>query len=83
MERALRAKWKLNPKSELMAQSTPQQHVLVEVEFATIAGCARAMCNAAHMNDRIHILVANEVPMYSTALINLVVNKDKSQTHYQ
>ena len=83
MECALGADWKLNLKWEFTACSTPQQNGLVEVEFATIAGRANAMCNAAHMNDRICILVANEVLMHSTALGNLVVNKDQSQTHYQ
>ena len=83
VERASGADWKLNPKWEFTARSTPQQNGLVEVEFATIAGRARAMCNAAHMNDKICILVANEVLMYSTALGNLVVDKDQSQTHYQ
>ncbi len=53
------------------------------MEFATIAGWARAMCNAAHMSDKICILVANEVLMYSTALGNLVVDKDQTMTHYQ
>ena len=63
--------------------STPQQTSLVEVEFATISGHARAMCNAANMNERVHILIANEVLMFSTALCNLVMNKDNSMTHHQ
>jgi hypothetical protein len=83
VERASGADWKLTPKWEFMAHSTPQQNGLVEVEFATIAGRARAMCNAAHMSDRIRILVTNEVLTYSTALSNLVVDKDKALMHFQ
>jgi len=37
VECASGAKWKLTPKWEIMARSTPQQNSLVEVEFATIA----------------------------------------------
>ncbi len=55
---------------------------MVEVVFTIIAGHARAIYNAAHMGDRVYILVANEVLAY-TALGNLVVDKDKSQTHCQ
>ena len=83
VERASGADWKLTPKWEFTARSTPQQNGLVEVEFATIAGRARAMCYAAHMSDRIRILVANEVLTYNTALSNLVVDKDKERTHFQ
>ncbi len=56
--------------------STYQQNGLIEVEFATIAGHARAMCNAANMIEKICILVANEVLTYHTALGNLVMDKD-------
>lgn len=83
VERATGAEWKLNPKWEFMARSTRQQNGLVEVEFATIARRARAMCNAARMSDRVCILQANEVLMYSTALGNLVMDKDCTSTHYQ
>ena len=50
-----------NTQWEFTVCSTLQQNGLVEVEFATIAGRARAMCNAAHMSDSIQILVTNEV----------------------
>eukprot|EP00804_Cyclotella_cryptica_P028830 CCRYP_019720-RA/>CCRYP_019720-RA protein AED:0.58 eAED:0.63 QI:0/0/0/0.5/1/1/4/0/888 len=83
VERATGADWKLNPKWEFTARSTPQQNGLVEVEFATIAGRARAMCNAANMSAKVRILVANEVLSYSTALGNLVVDKDCRQTRYK
>ncbi len=83
VERASGAEYKLNPKLEFTMCSTPQRNGMVEVEFATIAGRARAMCYAAHMNDRICILDANEVLLYSAVLGNLVVDKDKSQTHCQ
>ena len=83
MEDESRSDWKLNPKWEFTMHSTPQQNGLVEVEFATIANHAMAMCNAAHMNDRLCILFAKEVPIYSAALGDLVVNKEMSQTHYQ
>eukprot|EP00804_Cyclotella_cryptica_P006706 CCRYP_008640-RA/>CCRYP_008640-RA protein AED:0.60 eAED:-0.00 QI:0/0/0/0.2/1/1/5/0/1261 len=83
VERATGADWKLNPKWEFTARSTPQQNGLVEVEFATIAGRARAMCNAANMNAKVRILVANEVLSYSTAFGNLVVDKDCRQTRYE
>ncbi len=63
-------------------ERTPHQNGLVEVEFAIISCFTSAICNAAHMNNRICILVANAVLMYSTALGNLAVDKDKSQTHY-
>ena len=59
VECASGAEWKLSPKWEFTACSTPQQNGLVEVEFATIAGHAKIMCNASNMCDRIHILVAN------------------------
>jgi hypothetical protein len=77
------ADWNLAPKWEFTACSTPQQNGLVEVEFTTIVGRARAMCNAAHMSDRIQIFVVNEVLTYSTALSNLVIDKDKALMHYQ
>ena len=56
---------------------------LIEVEFATIASCASAMYNAPNMGDCIHILVANEVHMYSTALGKLVTDKDRAKMHNQ
>ncbi len=40
---------KLNLVWEFTARNTPWQNGLVEVEFAAIAGRARAMCNAANM----------------------------------
>eukprot|EP00804_Cyclotella_cryptica_P000019 CCRYP_013697-RA/>CCRYP_013697-RA protein AED:0.44 eAED:-0.15 QI:0/0/0/0.5/1/1/2/0/583 len=83
MERATGADWKLNPKWEFTARSTPQQNGLVEVEFATIAGRGRAMCNTANMSAKVRILVANEALSYSTALGNLVVDKDCRQTRYE
>lgn len=61
---------KLNPKREIMECRSPWQNGLVEVEFATVACHTRAMCNAANMNDKIHILVANEVTVYSTSPVN-------------
>jgi hypothetical protein len=62
---------------EFTVCSAPQQNGLVEVEFVTIARCTRAMCNAACMSDRVGILPANEVLLYSTALGNLVLEKDR------
>ena len=83
MECTSGAEWKLSPKWEFTECITLQQSGFFEVAFATIAGRARAMCNVANMSDRICILVANEVFTYSTALGNLIVDKDKLQTHYQ
>jgi hypothetical protein len=83
VEHAWGAEWKLTQKWEFTVCSTPQQNCLVEVEFTTIAGHARAMCNAAHMSDHICIPVASKVLKYSTALSNVVVDKDKALMHYQ
>jgi hypothetical protein len=51
VESATGNEWKLNPKLEFMTCSTPQLNGFVEVEFATIAGCAMTMCNVANMNN--------------------------------
>ena len=48
VEHASGSDLKLNLKWEFTAHSTPQQNGLVEVEFATIAGHARTMCNVAN-----------------------------------
>ena len=80
VERASGSDWKLNPKWEFTARSTPQQNGLVEVEFATIAGRARAMCNAANMPLDVRTWLANEVLMHSTALGNLQVDKGQSKS---
>lgn len=47
----------------ILAISTLQQNGLVAVKFDTIAGCTRAICNAANMDDMIHMLVTNKVLM--------------------
>ena len=83
VERAESADWKLNPTWEFTARNTPQQNGLVEVEFATIAGRARAMCNAANMNDSVRVRLSNEALSHSTALGNLVVDKGHNKTRYE
>ena len=63
------ADWMLHPMWNFTVCSTLKQNGLVEVEFATIARRARAMCN--------------EILIYSTVLGNLVMDKDGTQFHYQ
>lgn len=52
--------------------STPQQNGLVDIEFATIAACARAMCSAAHLGDQTHF-GGKQGTYISAALGNLVI----------
>jgi hypothetical protein len=68
--RAKDSDWMLKFQAEFTARNTPQQNGLVEVKIATIAGRARAMCNAAHMNNETRHYIANKVLSYSTDLDN-------------
>ena len=83
VERAESADWQLKCSYEYTSRNTPQQNGRVEVQFATIAGTARAMCNAANMPEEISIKVSNEVLAHSTSLGNLVVDKDHKRTRFE
>ena len=80
VERAESADWKLKCNWEFTSRSTPQQNGLVEVQIATIAGRARAMCNAANMPEAVRVQVSCEVLSHSTELGNLVVDKGHKRT---
>jgi hypothetical protein len=73
----------LSFQAEFTARNTPQQNGLVEVKIATIAGRARAMCNAAHMNNETRHYIANKVLSHSTDLDNLLVDKLHTKTRYE
>ena len=69
LERAKDSEWQLGFEAEFTARNTPQQNGLVEVKIATIAGRARAMCNAANMDNDTRHYVANEALSHSTDLL--------------
>jgi hypothetical protein len=83
MEVARSNDWNIKAEMECTSRSTPQQNNLVEINFATIGGRARAMCNYANMPDDIRVKVSNEALSHSTDLGNLVVDKDQTKTRYE
>ena len=80
VEKAESAEWKHVCTWEFTARSTPQENGIIEVGLATIAGRARAMCNAANMPIKERTLVDNEALNHSTELGNLQVKKGESKT---
>jgi hypothetical protein len=83
MEVARSNEWNIKAEMECTSRSTPQQNNLVEINFATIGGRARAMCNYARMPDDIRVKVSNENLSHSTDLGNLVVDKGHTKTRYE
>lgn len=83
MEVARSNEWNIKAEMECTSRSTPQQNNLVEINFATIGGRARAMCNYANMPDDIRVKVSNEALSHSTDLGNLVVDKGQTKTRYE
>jgi hypothetical protein len=77
--------WLLSFRAEFTARNTPQQNGVVEVKIATIAGRARSMGNAAHMDNETRHYIANEVLSHSTDLDldNLIVDKLHTKTRYE
>jgi hypothetical protein len=77
--------WRLSFQAEFTARNTPQQNGVVEVKIATIAGRARSMGNAAHMDNETRHYIANEVLSHSTDLDldNLIVDKLHTKTRYE
>ena len=80
VERAASADWKLTHKNKFTSRNTPQQNGIVEVQFATIAGRGRAMCNHANIPEEVRIKIANEALSHSTSLGTLVVDKGQTKT---
>ena len=68
---------------EFTARNTPQENGIIEVALATIAGRARAMCNAAHMPNNVRVKIAHEVLKHQTALDNLSIDKGHTKTRYE
>ena len=83
MEVARSNEWNIKAEMECTSRSTPQQNNLVEINFATIGGRARAMCNYAKMPDDVRVKVSNEALSHSTDLGNLVVDKGHTKTRYE
>ena len=83
VEVAQSAQWKHVCIWEFSARNTPQENGIIEVGLATIAGRARAMCNAANMPENIRVKLAHEVLSHQTDLDNLSVDKGHTKSRYE
>ena len=82
-KRAKASDWQFKFEAEYTARNTPQQNGLIEVKIATVAGRARAMCNAANMDQEIRHFIADEALSHATDLDNLIVDSLHDKTRFE